>query len=217
MTLTPGELVLGAKNAPSGVDSLPDDAQICSCNNVSKAMIKSAVRNKECKSIGEVKSCTKAGMGCGGCIPEVTEIFKSELKAVGGTVTNHLCEHFAYSRVDLCEIVKVMKFKDFNSVLKSHGKGFGCEICKPTIASILASLYGEHILNKSIATLQDTNDRYLANIQRGGSYSVIPRIPGGEITPQKLIVIGEVAKKHGLYTKITGGQRIDLLGYFLLF
>ena len=61
-------------------------------------------------------------------------------------------------------------------------------------------------------TIQDTNDRFLANIQRGGTYSVVPRIPGGEITPDKLIAIGVVAKKYNLYTKITGGQRIDLFG-----
>ena len=96
--------------------------------------------------------------------------------------------------------------------MDKFGKDDGCEVCKPAIASILASLWNEMILQKDNATAQDSNDRFLANIQRGGTYSVVPRIPGGEITPEKLIVIGQVAQKYGLYTKITGGQRIDLFG-----
>ena len=97
-------------------------------------------------------------------------------------------------------------------MIGSHGSGHGCEICKPAVASILASLWNESVLDKPHATLQDTNDRFLANIQRGGLYSVVPRVPGGEITPEKLIVLGQVARKYGLYTKITGGQRVDLFG-----
>jgi len=80
------------------------------------------------------------------------------------------------------------------------------------VASILASQYNEFVLKPDKAVLQDTNDYYLANMQKDGSYSVVPRIPGGEITPEKLLVIGQVARKYGLYTKITGGQRIDLFG-----
>ena len=92
------------------------------------------------------------------------------------------------------------------------GNGNGCEICKPAVASILASLWNENIMNPEHQTLQDTNDRFMANMQRGGLYSVVPRVPGGEITPDKLRVIADVAKRFGLYTKITGGQRIDLFG-----
>jgi nitrite reductase (NADH) large subunit len=90
------------------------------------------------------------------------------------------------------------------------GKGDGCEICKPAVASLLASIWNELIAEQD--TIQDTNDRYLANIQRGGTYSVVPRIAGGEITPSKLMAIGRIAQKYGLYTKITGGQRIDMFG-----
>src|SRR5215471_20403915 len=93
-----------------------------------------------------------------------------------------------------------------------HSNSLGCEICKPAIGSILASLFNQHVLDANLHSLQDTNDRFLANIQRNGSYSVIPRVPGGEITPEKLIVIGQVAKKYNLYCKITGGQRIDMFG-----
>ncbi len=131
---------------------------------------------------------------------------------MGARVDNRLCEHFRTSRQELYQIAMIKEIKTFGALIASHGRGHGCEICKPAVASILASLWNENVLDPAHATLQDTNDRFLANIQRGGTYSVVPRVPGGEITPEKLIVLGEVARKYGLYTKITGGQRVDLFG-----
>lgn len=214
LPVAPGELLLGKKGeAKAGADMLtamPDSAQVCSCNNVSKAEICSAIRAKNLGGVDEVKKCTKAGTGCGGCVPLVTDLFQSEMKKSGLKVNNSLCEHFAFTRQEIFEVVKVKGIKSFNELMTSHGKGHGCEICKPAIASILASLWNENIVEHT--TIQDTNDRFLANIQRGGTYSIVPRVPGGEITPDKLIVLGRVAKKYGLYTKITGGQRVDLFG-----
>ena len=161
-------------------------------------------------TVGGIKACTRAGTGCGGCVPQLTQILTRELERAGRTIDRNLCEHFAYTRQQLFEIVKIGRIKSFDALLASHGKGNGCEVCRPAVASILASRWNDPILDH--ATIQDTNDRYLANIQRGGTYSVIPRIPGGEITPAKLIVLGEIARKYDLYVKITGGQRIDLLG-----
>lgn len=217
LPVMPHELILGASGggvgaALGGIDSMPDDAQICSCNNVTKAQICVAIEDNDCDSPAAVKACTKAGAGCGGCFPLVTDLFKSEMKKAGKTVTNHLCEHFPYSRTELFAIVKTKQLKTFNEIIAECGTGNGCETCKPAITSILASLFNEIIAEPQHNTLQDTNDRFLANIQRGGTYSVIPRVPGGEITPEKLIVLGEVAKEYGLYTKITGGQRVDLFG-----
>ena len=212
LATAPGELLLGKQGAKTdaGVASLDDACQICSCNNVSKGQICSAIRDQNLTTLGEVKSCTRAGTGCGGCLPLVTDLFKAELEKAGKKVNNNLCEHFAHTRQELYEIVKIKRIKTFTDLIGAHGSGQGCEICKPAAASILASLWNENILDHT--TLQDTNDRFLANIQRGGLYSVVPRVPGGEITPEKLIVLGEVAKKYGLYSKITGGQRIDLFG-----
>ncbi|MFB8795890.1 MAG: nitrite reductase large subunit NirB [Microcoleus sp.] len=195
-----------------GVDSLPDSAQICSCNNVTKGQICAAIRDRNLTDVASVKKCTQAGTGCGGCVPLVTDIFKSEMKKAGFAVKNHLCEHFEYSRQELYHLVRSQSIKTFEEAIAKHGKGKGCEICKPAVASMLASTWNEHILEKSHVGLQDTNDYFLANIQRDGTYSVVPRVPGGEITPDKLIVLGEVAKEFGLYTKITGAQRIDLFG-----
>lgn len=194
-----------------GVDNLPDTAQICSCNNVSKSDLCSAIADGV-TNLGELKSCTKAGTGCGGCVPLVKDILTTELKKAGVEVKDHVCEHFEYSRQELFHLIKVNKIYTFADLLAQYGKGMGCEICKPTVASILASTWNEHVLETPHVGLQDTNDYYLANIQKDGTYSVIPRVPGGEITPEKLIVIGEVAQEFGLYTKITGAQRVDLFG-----
>jgi nitrite reductase (NADH) large subunit len=208
LTMAPGELLIGK---PSGSQvAVPDEAQICSCNNVSKAQICNAITAKNLGTVDEVKNCTRAGTGCGGCLPLVTDIFKAQIKAAGGKVNTSLCEHFPLTRQDLFEIVKIKKLKTFAEVIQAHGRGHGCEICKPAVASILASLWNEDVVKQT--TIQDTNDRFLANIQRGGTYSVVPRVPGGEITPDKLIVLGEVAKKYNLYAKITGAQRVDLFG-----
>ncbi len=212
----PHELIVGKSEGGGaiggGIEGLPDSAQICSCNNVTKGAICSAIRDQGLESVAAVKSCTKAGSGCGGCLPMVTDLFKCELKLAGKTVNNSLCEHFSLSRTELFAVIKVKGLKTFADILETVGRGQGCEVCKPTIASILASLWNDVVLNDEHATLQDTNDRFLANIQRGGTYSVVPRVPGGEITPDKLIVLGQVAKEYGLYTKITGGQRVDLFG-----
>jgi len=195
-----------------GVDSLPDTAQICSCNNVTKGQICRAISEEKLTDVPSIKKCTTAGTGCGGCVPLVTDLLKSELKKAGVEVKNHLCEHFAYSRQELYHLLRFHKIKTFNELLTQFGKGFGCEICKPAVASMLASTWNEHIMEDSHRGLQDTNDYFLANIQKDGSYSVVPRVPGGEITPVQLIALGEIAKDFGLYTKITGGQRIDLFG-----
>ena len=211
LPMSPSELIVGKKDGGAmGLESLDDDSQICSCNNVTKAQICSAISGQNLSTIGELKTCTKAGTGCGGCIPLVTSLLNQQLEAAGKTVNRSLCEHFAYTRQELYQIVKIKGLKTFDDLIRSHGQGHGCEVCKPTAASIFASLWNENILDH--ATLQDTNDRFLANIQRDGSYSVVPRVAGGEITPDKLITLGQVAKKYNLYSKITGGQRVDLFG-----
>ncbi|WP_456458325.1 nitrite reductase large subunit NirB [Reichenbachiella sp.] len=206
----PEDLILGSRGGESAEMELPDTAQICSCENVTKGDICKAVVDQNLENIADVKACTKAGTGCGACTPMVTDIFNDQLKSMGKTVKKVLCEHFEYSRQELFDLIKVKGIKSYDDLLDAHGSGDGCEVCKPAVASLMASIWNELILNQD--TIQDTNDRFLANIQKGGSYSVVPRIPGGEITPDKLIVIGQVAKKYDLYTKITGGQRIDLFG-----
>jgi nitrite reductase (NAD(P)H) len=193
----------------------PDDTQICSCHNVTKGDVANGVKEGKCKTIDEVKSCTKAGTGCGGCMPLVQSIFNKAMGDMGNEVKNHLCPHFEYSRVDLFNIAMVKKLETFEAIMKECGKepdSLGCEACKPCIGSIISSLYNKHIIDPKRKGLQETNDKFLANIQRNGTFSVIPRVAGGEITAERLIIIGTVAKKYNLYCKITGGQRIDMFG-----
>ncbi len=194
-----------------GVDALPDTATICSCLNVTKGDIIAAI---DCGAVdvGQVKSDTKAGSGCGGCAALVKSVADNELEKRGVEVKKDICEHFAYSRREIYDLVSVGTIKTFDELLEKHGKGLGCEICKPLAGSVLASVWNDYILKKPHLSLQDTNDTYLGNMQKDGTYSVVPRIAGGEITPDKLIVLGEVAKKYNLYTKITGGARVDLFG-----
>jgi nitrite reductase (NADH) large subunit len=197
--------------AGAGVLSLPDEATICSCEGISKGNICEQVLDGA-ETVEAIKKCTKAGTGCGGCVPMIKDLVLSTLKKEGKYIRNVLCEHFNYSRQEIFDLAKIKKLKTFDSVIDEMGQGHGCEVCKPAIASILASLWNDMVLNKGIDHAQDSNDRYLANIQKGGTYSVMPRVAGGEITPDALMLIGRVAKKYGLYTKITGGQRIDMFG-----
>ncbi|MGW0764407.1 nitrite reductase large subunit NirB [Streptomyces sp. NPDC002676] len=205
-----------------GPGALPDDAIICSCNNVTKATIRGAVTEHSCTSVPEVKKCTKAGTSCGSCEKVLGQLLKLELEASGVEVDKGMCGCFAQTREELYEIISALRITSYQELLDRHGReaargGEGCETCKPAVASIFASLAptigaSGYVLDGEQAALQDTNDHFLANLQKNGSYSVVPRIPGGEISPEKLIVIGEIARDFGLYTKITGGQRIDLFG-----
>lgn len=205
-----GKEVPAALLQPGGaVDvEMPADAQVCSCLAVTKQTITDAIQSGVACDVAELKACTKAGTGCGSCVP----MLKKLLTECGVEQSKALCEHFTYSRAELFEIIRATRVTTFSALVEKHGTGRGCDICKPAVASILASLGNGHILGEAQVSLQDTNDKFLANLQRNGTYSVVPRIPGGEITPEKLIVIGEVARDYGLYTKITGGQRIDLFG-----
>ncbi|MGH9225903.1 MAG: nitrite reductase large subunit NirB [Acidimicrobiales bacterium] len=207
----PASAANGDTSATMGVGGLAPQATVCSCNNVTKGEVCTAIASGS-TDVGTIKACTKAGTGCGGCVPLVTELLRFELKKAGVEVSNNLCEHFAYSRQELFDLVRVQRLSSFSEVLHGHGTGKGCEICKPAVASMLASLSNGHILDGEQAAIQDTNDHFLANLQRDGTYSVVPRVPGGEITPDQLIAMGQIAKEFGLYTKITGGQRIDLFG-----
>jgi nitrite reductase (NADH) large subunit len=202
--ITPGA---AADGGGVGVESLPDDAQICSCNAVTKGTLRDAICGGAC-DVPALKACTRAGTSCGSCLPLMRQVLEAE----GVEQSTALCEHFDQSRSELFEIVTVTGIRTFSGLIGRFGRGSGCDICKPTVASILASTSSDHVLDGEQASLQDTNDHFLANIQKNGTYSVVPRMPGGEVTADQLIVIGEIARDHDLYVKVTGGQRIDLFG-----
>ncbi|MEY8709193.1 nitrite reductase large subunit NirB [Mangrovibacter phragmitis] len=211
---SPAQLILpatGDKPATQGSKALPDSAVLCSCHNVTKGAIRAAVTAGH-HDLSAVKSFTKAGTGCGGCTALVKQVMEQALEESGVAVSDDICEHFPWSRQALFNLIQVENIRSFDELIQRHGSGHGCEICKPLVGSLLASAWNDYLLKPEHLPLQDTNDRYFANIQKNGTYSIVPRIPAGEITPQGLIAIGEVAQRYNLYTKITGGQRIDLFG-----
>ncbi|KAF8749404.1 BFD-like [2Fe-2S] binding domain [Rhizoctonia solani] len=208
LDVPPSQFIIGASKGgdEDGAD-LDDDTQICSCHNVTKGQVVDAVKNGV-DNIGDIKLKTKAGTGCGGCIPLVTNIFKVEMKKAGKETNNNLCVHFPMSRTDLFNIVKIKQLRTFNeiaAVVSPIPKCVGCETCKPAIGSILSSLYNEH---------------------RNGTFSVIPRVAGGEVSSSQAkgggaddqgMATDYAGRTHyvqtdNLYTKITGGQRIDMFG-----
>ncbi|PHH61318.1 hypothetical protein CDD81_497 [Ophiocordyceps australis] len=215
LQVPPNQLILGARKEGDEGEDLDDDCQVCSCHNVTKRDIIQCVKDGKAIDLAGIKACTKAGTGCGGCVPVVTTIFNKTMAALGNEVNNYLCPHFNLGRAELYHIIMVKSLKRLSDVMREAGNNSdssGCEVCKPAVASIFASLWNEHVMSKDIHGLQDTNDRFLGNIQRDGTYSVVPRVSGGEIAPEWLIVMGDVARQYGLYTKITGGQRIDMFG-----
>ncbi|WKB82248.1 nitrite reductase large subunit NirB [Cellulophaga lytica] len=209
----PSQLILPAGDGTASFGSamdLPDTAVVCSCEAVTKGQVCCSVKDDGNETVKDVAKATKATTGCGGCKPMVTDLVNETLKSLGKVVKERICEHFDYSRQELYDIVKMKNIKDYDELLDTHGKGNGCEVCKPLAASLFASIFNE-TANKQ-DTIQDSNDRYLANIQRNGTYSVVPRVAGGEISPKQMIAMGRIAQKYDLYTKITGGQRIDMFG-----
>ncbi|MFE6733535.1 nitrite reductase large subunit NirB [Microbacterium sp. NPDC057650] len=208
----PAAYLIPAADADAPSAQLPDAAIVCSCSNVSAGRIRQAVHEEGCADAGAVRACTKAGAACGSCFLTVKKLVATELEGSGAAPVTALCEHFGMSRRQLFDAVRVAELTTFSAIIARFGSGRGCDICKPAIASILAVLVGAHVLSGENATLQDTNDHVMANMQKDGTYSVVPRMPGGEVTPQGLIAIGRVADDFGLYTKVTGGQRIDMYG-----
>ncbi|MET1016518.1 MAG: nitrite reductase large subunit NirB, partial [Leifsonia flava] len=211
----PAAYLSAAGMEPPAGDELPAEALVCACNNVAAGTVRdwvNGVHGDACTDLGELKACSRAGTQCGSCVPLVKKILESELSKSGIAVSRALCEHFALSRQELFESVRVTGLTSFDEIIGRFGTGRGCDVCKPVVGSILASQNDGYILDGGRGTLQDTNDRAMANMQKDGTYSVVPRIPGGEITPEKLGVIAAVASEYGLYTKITGGQRIDMFG-----
>jgi nitrite reductase (NADH) large subunit len=215
----PGAFLSAAGGGDAPETELPDDATLCSCNNVTAGTIRDAINgcgacegSAPVQELGELKGCTRAGTQCGSCVPMLKKLLETELTKSGVEVSKALCEHIELSRQELFDAIRVLELTSFEEIMAKYGTGAGCDICKPTIGNILASQNSNYVLDAGRGTLQDTNDRALANMQKDGTYSVVPRIAGGEITPKKLGVIAAVAEKYNLYTKITGGQRIDMFG-----
>ena len=210
----PGRVLLPEGGGGAPELELPDDAAVCSCNNVSAGTICGAVtedgvhRRRRGQGVHQGRHRLRL-------VPPAAS--RSSYDRAGGEgieVSTALCEHFALSRAQLFDIVASQRVRRSRELVERFGTGrrAGLRHLQADRRVDPGEPRHAHILEGEQATLQDTNDHFLANLQKDGTYSVVPRIAGGEVTPEGLIAIGEVAKDFGLYTKITGGQRIDLFG-----
>lgn len=206
--------------APAGggaVDlELPDDAVLCSCQNVQAGTLRTAIA-EGAHTIADLKAATKAGTVCGSCVPSMTKLLNKELAKAGIEVSKALCEHFPMPRSELFALVEQGGQKTFTEVVGAFGTGRGCAVCRPVVASILSTLGAitgdrHNPVGRQLGALQDTNDFVMANIQKDGTYSVIPAMPAGEVTAEGLMVIAEIARDYGLYVKLNGAQRIGMFG-----
>ncbi len=201
--------------APSdaGVDiaQMPDSEIVCGCNGVAKGAMIDAIHGKGIRTLSQLKQCTRASTGCGSC----TDLCVSLLKAVAPEFEEDkkkvLCDCVPFTQDNLREIVRSQKLRSVQQILDVYGNGKGCEVCKPALSYMVDMTWcGEHEEDRSARFI---NDRVHANIQRDGSFSVVPRIRGGVTTPAELRRIADVAEKYDVrMVKITGSQRIDLLG-----
>ena len=214
--------ILFGKSALSGdaghggndVNAMSDDEEVCGCNGVCKGDIVNAIKDKDLKSLGDVKSCTKAGASCGSCLGLVEQILVNTLGDEYNAVEEGIC---GCTDKGHAEIKKIIDENDFETVYDVFKKASwktedGCAKCRPAVNYYLLVKYNDDkYKNDKRSAL--VNDRMFANIQKDGTYSVVPRIWGGLTSPQELKDIADIAVKYDVPTvKFTGGQRLDMLG-----
>ena len=194
------------------VMSRPDSETICGCIGVSKGSIISAIRDKHLRSLAEVKSCTRASTGCGTCAGLVQQILKSTAGSeFQEEKKNILCSCVPFSKEQIRTIIKTQRLKKVQDILEIYGNGIGCNLCKPALSFVVDEVWcGDHEEDRSARFI---NDRVHANIQKDGTFSVVPRMRGGVTSPDELRRIADAADKYQVrMVKVTGSQRLDLLG-----
>ncbi len=211
----PAELLFPSSgaSAPRSVLDLPDDAQICNCNGVSKGRIAHSARSG-CRSLQAVCGATRAGTGCGGCRRDVQAILEDVL-GEGGLIEDPAVHYYVpgvpLAKPELVREIRRLGLRSVSSVFAALAGGREDAASKPGLASLLKTIWAAEYEDERDARF--INDRVHANIQKDGTFSVVPRIYGGVTTPDELRRIADVAERHqARMIKITGGQRIDLLG-----
>ncbi len=191
--------------------ALPDSHTVCGCNGVSKGAIIEAVHAEGVCTLAQLKDKTRAATGCGSCAGLCQSLLKAVAPDYAEEKAKVLCDCVAFTQDQLREIIRSQKLKSVQEVLDIYGNGIGCEICKPALSYLVDVVCeGGH---KEDRSARFVNDRVHANIQRDGTFSVIPRMRGGVTTPAELRKIADVAEKYNVpLVKVTGSQRIDLLG-----
>jgi nitrite reductase (NADH) large subunit len=207
---TSDPLALLAEARAASAADLSDAAQVCNCNGVCKGAIVEAIRERGLASLGEVCAVTRAGTSCGSCKPLVSELLVSERGAISEEPA-YLCPCRRQTREQLVGVVRADGVESVSELGDACGAGRDCGTCKPALAYLVDEACGGRHREERHARF--INDRVHANIQKDGTFSVVPRIRGGVTSPAELRKIAEVAERYDVpMVKLTGGQRIDLLG-----
>jgi nitrite reductase (NADH) large subunit len=190
---------------------IADTETICGCHGVTKGQIIEAIHNRGVCTLAQLKEATRASTGCGSCAGQCQDLLRAVAPVFEEEARKVLCKCLPYSEEQLREIARSQRLQSVQEILDIYGNGLGCEICKPALSYLVDMLWcGEHREDRAARFI---NDRVHANIQRDGTFSVVPRIRGGVTSPGELRRIADVAEKYNVrMVKITGSQRIDLLG-----
>ena len=207
------QLLFPAPSADEGHDvaGMADTATVCGCVGVTKGGIIHAIHQLGVNTLSQLKEATRASTGCGSCTKLCQDLLRAVAPEFEDEVKRVLCACVPFSEDKLREILRSQRLRSVQEVLEIYGNGQGCEVCKPALSYMLDMLWcGDHEEDRSARFI---NDRVHANIQKDGTFSVIPRIRGGVTNPAELRRIADVAEKYNVrMVKITGSQRIDLLG-----
>jgi NAD(P)H-dependent nitrite reductase large subunit len=208
-----GHLLFRPPVEDTGLDiaQIPESATVCGCVGVTKGAIIEAVHGKGVNTLSQLKECTRASTGCGSCTARCEEILKAVAPEFEEETRKVLCACVPFAQDNLREILRTQRLRSVQEVLDIYGNGVGCEVCKPALSYMMDMLWcGDHDEDRSARFI---NDRVHANIQKDGTFSVVPRIRGGVTSPDELRRIADVADRYKVpMVKITGSQRIDLLG-----
>jgi nitrite reductase (NADH) large subunit len=207
------QLLFPDSSLDSGLDvaQMSDSETVCGCMGVSKGTIIQAIHEKGVNTLAQLKDCTRASTGCGSCTNLCQQLLKAVALEFEEEVRTSICKCVPFAEDKLREILRSQRLRSVQEVLQIYGNGVGCEVCKPALSYMLDMLWcGDHDEDRSARFI---NDRVHANIQKDGTFSVVPRIRGGVTSPDELRRIADVAEKYQVrMVKITGSQRIDLLG-----
>ncbi len=207
------QLLFPESSQDTGLDvaQMAESETVCGCMGVTKGTIIHAVHDKGVSTLAQLKECTRASTGCGSCTELCQQLLKAVVPEFQEEVKKTMCKCIPFSEESLREILRSQQLKSVQEVLEIYGNGIGCESCKPALSYMLDVLWcGDHEEDRSARFI---NDRVHANIQKDGTFSVVPRIRGGVTSPDELRRIADAAEKYEVrMVKITGSQRIDLLG-----
>ncbi len=200
-----------SEDAGLDVAEMPERAIVCGCVGVTKGTIIHAIHDRGVNTLSQLKEVTRASTGCGSCTRLCEDLLRAVAPEFEEEVKTAICGCLPFAEDRLREILRGERLKSVQEVLDIYGNGHGCEICKPALSYMLDMLWcGDHVEDRSARFI---NDRVHANIQKDGTFSVVPRIRGGVTSAAELRRIADVAEKYNVrMVKITGSQRIDLLG-----